>query len=233
MTSAAKFGVVFTVSSAIIIAGFWPSFFSAPAQNDPIRTIHGFLATGWLIIVVAQPWLIASGRTRLHRAVGRVSIIWVTLLVASMIVTQFHMLSEPLGQGDALMARRAIGLVNFIGIPMFVILYGWGIRCAFKRDIDHHMRLMACTVAMTVPPGLVRLLITLNHGFGPIPMFGGFALVVLALAALLIRDRLAKRQVYGGNIFAIAGMAATPPLIPLIGSSESYVALLRMFGYPG
>lgn len=233
MRAAIWFGLAFTLAAAIIVAGFWRSFFSDPSQNDAWLTIHGILATGWLVILVAQPWLMAGGHSQAHRIVGRISVPWVTLLVISMSIVNVRMLSAPIGEGNPLPARVAIGFVNTLGIPLFAVLYGLAIRCAIKGDIRHHMRLMAGAVAAVVPPGLARIFIPIMHGFGPVVLFIAFGVPVLCLLMLMAWDGIAAKRFYWGSLVAVVGLVGTVLLVPMSFQMTPYLAFIRSLGYPG
>lgn len=226
-------GVFFTLAGAVIIAGFWPSFYADPAQNDDIRTLHGIIATIWLVMVVAQPWLIVSGRNGLHRLVGRVSLVVNALLILSMAATTWRMLAEPLAIGDALPARRILGLLDGVTIPLFTATYVWAVWCARRGDIDHHMRLMAGLVAAMVMPGLSRLFIRIAGGFGPAPIGFAFLLVLGLVTALALRDLLRERRVYGGIALTLGGQVGAMALAPLAAEAPLYLNLIRALGYPG
>ena len=59
---------------ATVVAGFTPTYylkllFATPALPLSIH-IHGALFTTWVLLFVAQTWLVAANRTDLHRRLG-------------------------------------------------------------------------------------------------------------------------------------------------------------------
>ena len=70
---------------AVIIAGFWPSYF-AVAGNVPWQFhAHGIAASCWVLLVTAQSWT-AHRKIQLpiHRAVGKVSLLLFPFLIAGL-----------------------------------------------------------------------------------------------------------------------------------------------------
>src|SRR5262245_44957976 len=58
----------------IVFAGFSRTFYlktltGTPAL-PPIVHVHGLVFSAWMLLFVAQTWLVASGNTRTHRRLG-------------------------------------------------------------------------------------------------------------------------------------------------------------------
>ena len=67
---------------AVILAGFWPSYFGV-WDNAPWQFhAHGVAASLWVAMVAAQSWAVHHGRLPLHRAVGRSSLFLFPFLIA-------------------------------------------------------------------------------------------------------------------------------------------------------
>lgn len=227
------FAVTFLMAAGVVVTGFWPSFYSDPAQNDTMRTVHGLLATVWLLLAVVQPWLIVRRRVALHRLAGRVATLVLGALVISMFATEWHMVAEPPGVGDELPVRIMLGFIGLIAIPLDAITYVWALVCARRRDINGHARLMACVVIGMAVPGIARAYVRLWGDFGPVPLGLAFGTVVLALLALLIRDLVVEKRVYGGVALNLGGQVASIVLAPLAAGMPVYMSALRALGYPG
>jgi len=63
------------VVCALVVAGFWPSYFSKlfSAQSEPLTALvhlHGALMTAWMALFIGQVTLVAMGRTDIHRRLG-------------------------------------------------------------------------------------------------------------------------------------------------------------------
>jgi len=73
------FGLAFLLAAA----GFYPSFFAAIPTLSPAHLIHGFAATAWMLLPLAQGLLIRLRARPLHRAVGWASIGLAALVILS------------------------------------------------------------------------------------------------------------------------------------------------------
>ncbi|HBX38825.1 MAG TPA: hypothetical protein DEG76_16735, partial [Pseudohongiella sp.] len=62
----------------MVLLGFWPSYFSlifgAPVARPLVMHAHGAIFTGWMALLLLQVYLIARGRVKAHRRVGKVGI---------------------------------------------------------------------------------------------------------------------------------------------------------------
>lgn len=89
--------------------GFAQSFFlrpwfpGTPAPHEPIFYVHGAAFAAWFLLLIAQPSLVAAGRTDLHVRLGRIGAGLAVLMVV-------------LGTlGGLIAARRPTG---FVGVPI-------------------------------------------------------------------------------------------------------------------
>src|SRR5947207_730658 len=56
---------------ATVVAGFTPTYYLKLLFATPLSIhIHGALFTTWVLLFVAQTWLVAANRTDLHRRLG-------------------------------------------------------------------------------------------------------------------------------------------------------------------
>jgi hypothetical protein len=69
-----------------VFVGFAPTYYLKTAFGTPalarLHHVHGFLFTCWMLLLIAQPALVAARRTALHRKVGVVG----GVLAAGMVV---------------------------------------------------------------------------------------------------------------------------------------------------
>ena len=72
--------------SLIVLAGFWPTYFGQILKGIPDRPwvvhLHGIVFTGWMVLLIAQVILVTTGRTRMHRALGSIGIVYGFLVLA-------------------------------------------------------------------------------------------------------------------------------------------------------
>jgi hypothetical protein len=79
-----------------VVAGFWPSFFNRLRAQDLSHSLHGFTATGWLLGLILQSWLIGQRERTWHR---RVAMAMIPMAIA-MIVTAVPMIQAILRTGQ-------------------------------------------------------------------------------------------------------------------------------------
>jgi hypothetical protein len=66
---------------AVIVAGFWPSYFAKWTEVPWQFHAHGVAASLWVSLVLAQSWTAHHGRLDLHRAVGKASLLLFPFLI--------------------------------------------------------------------------------------------------------------------------------------------------------
>jgi len=69
---------------AVIVAGFWPSYFAVWGGVPWQFHAHGVAASIWVAMVAAQSWSVHHGRLPLHRAVGKSSLLLFPFLIAGL-----------------------------------------------------------------------------------------------------------------------------------------------------
>jgi len=222
------------LATAVMVAGFWPSFFSNPLQNDLLHTVHGALAAGWMLILILQAWLMARGHVAVHHWIGRLSPLWVLALVitAAMIVRYGVAASGPTSL--PLPWRPVLTWIDIPSVILFAGFYAAALVCAFRRAIDLHYRFMVCTVIVIFSPALARLLAR------TVPAFHGlmgalhptFILIELACVALIVHDYVRYRRTYAPFWLALAGQVAIEWTMFQAPRSSVFMNLLRVMGLP-
>jgi hypothetical protein len=155
----------FLAGLATILAGFWPSFYSAPLGNDGWHIAHALAATAWVLLLIAQSLLIGRGRWSLHRRLG-----WTSLgLFAALLVTTAYMVwVEVRGpQPFPATVRQQLVFLNLAFLLLFIVVYGLGL--ARRRTPVLHARLLGSTILIGIGPALARLYA--QH----VPQAGGLA----------------------------------------------------------
>ena len=78
----APYFVLFCI--AVIVAGFWPSYFAKWGAVPWQFHAHGIAASIWVLMVLAQSWTVHKEQLPLHRAVGRSSLFLFPFLIAGL-----------------------------------------------------------------------------------------------------------------------------------------------------
>jgi hypothetical protein len=69
---------------AVIIAGFWPSYWAVLGTSRWQFHLHGAVSSVWVLMVMAQSWSAHNGQLALHRATGRTSLFLFPLLIGGL-----------------------------------------------------------------------------------------------------------------------------------------------------
>jgi hypothetical protein len=185
----------------IVFIGFAPTYFSAAIFHAeplpaPIVTIHGALFTSWLVLLVTQTSLAASGRADVHRRLGVVGI----ALAPFVVVLGVLVANEMLGRlwavpGFDAKATYAVALGEILGFALPVVF-----AFLLRRKPTFHKRLV-----------LVGTIAMMTAGFGrwpvhfllhkPLPaMMATFGLLLLLTAYdLLSMRRIHRATALGGT----------------------------------
>ena len=78
----APYYVLFVI--AVIVAGFWPSYFGASGPIPWQFHAHGIAASLWVLMVLVQSWTVHKAQLPLHRAVGKSSLILFPFLIGGL-----------------------------------------------------------------------------------------------------------------------------------------------------
>jgi len=216
----------FLLGLGVTVAGFWPSFFSRPAANPVPHTLHGVVATGWLVLLVIQAGLMRLRRPAWHRTLGKASYV----LMPALIVTGAWVLHLMLaGQ-----SRLPAGMARMLGfIDMVTLLFlaaAFVLAVANRRDVQLHARWMATTLLIVLPPALGRLMFVL---FGAIPMPHALALayaVLVIVCALLVYVDWRGGRLRAPYLAAGATLAGTYAALGPIAGSPQWASVAGWIG---
>lgn len=149
--------VFFLLAMAVIVAGFFPSFFAQLDKTDAWHHLHGISATAWLVLLVTQPLLYSRNKMELHRKLGRTAYLFVPLLV----VGGIKMIATMVQRRDQYPPMEAFRLSFLDAVSLLFFVYFFVMAIKNVRVTGLHARYMAATVILLVPPGLARLLFNL------------------------------------------------------------------------
>jgi hypothetical protein len=135
------------------LVGFFPTFFSRLGDVDTVHMTHGWVMTGWIVLVMTQALLIRTRRYKWHRMLG-----WSSLaLFVAMVVTSCQVLALMLSgkSGLPFEAARFFGYSDIVDMPL--LLFSFGAAIYWRKDRQLHSRLMAVTVLTSIVPALARM----------------------------------------------------------------------------
>jgi hypothetical protein len=178
----------------VTFLGFFPSYFGQFASTGLGHHIHGATATLWMLLLVTQPLLYARNMMRMHRIMGRFSMLLVPVLIITAIVMVHKMMTG--GQYPPMLAYQ-LGFIDFFVLTQFLVFYVLAIKNV-KRT-EYHARWMVSTVFGPLIPAVTRLLFWMFAvpGFA-LALNIAYGLTEIALLILIFNEyrRGVKNHVY-------------------------------------
>ena len=233
---------------AVIVAGFWPSYF-APFATVPWQFhAHGVAASIWVLMVLAQTLTVHKGQLPLHRAVGKSSLILFPFLIGGLAAIidltgkGFVAANDPFRTmfGGQFLAGLALA------IAAYVVLYYRALK--YRRKVWVHSGYMLATPLILFESPFSRAMGMVIPAFtirGPqdahrlIPSIEWAMAAELAIIAVLwwrLRDKANPFLVAGGFIIAqmlamglMSDNAMLERLLVVIGNSPSAAVVLTGF----
>ncbi len=187
----------------VVVVGFLPSYLLVPMRGlphgnrplTPLLHVHALVAFAWCLLFVAQARLVATGRTGLHRRLGRFGL---GLLVALTLLGPCVVLesAEVYGATPGDLAFVAVGLGNVLAYTAF---FGGGLLARRRADLHKRLMVLGMVGMLSAPFGrLMEMPHHWNHVVGP-------AAFVVALAWWDRRSRgsVHPATLYGGPLILL------------------------------
>ena len=163
--------------------------------------LHGWLAMGWVGMLVAQVWLVRAGRSRVHRQAGQAALPLAIAVWASGIATGVWATSRDLPEmGEAAYANTS---GTTISLTVFLLLVAAAI--AMRRRPDWHKRLILLATVVVLWPAFFRF----RHLLPAFPrpdIFLGLLLADSPILIAAIRDKLRFGRVHPALKWVGAGV---------------------------
>ena len=168
---------------AILLLGFWNSYFSKIGEAHLTHHFHGIAMLSWVLLLITQSWLIRNRQNARHRTLGKLSFLLAPAVVISALMVTFY------GHAAEEHPEAAISLSFFwLGLfsgAVFAVLYFFAIR--YRNNMQFHARYMLATALVFLVPGLAR---TVFQYLGPtgiwIPTFYQMLWIPLLIGLWLI-----------------------------------------------
>lgn len=214
------------VMAATVLIGFGPTFYLKPVMASPPLTplvwVHGFLFTGWIVLLVTQATLVAKDRTEVHMRLGMLGV----LLAIAMVVVGLMTAAE-----SARLGRVPPGAppplifvaIPFFAIVQFAILFAAAILLRV-RDSDAHKRLILLATIAIIPAAIARFPLAFA---GAPPAF--FAMADLYILAGIIHDRRTIGRIHPAYIWAGGALVIFQPLQLVIMATGPWLAFAKWF----
>jgi hypothetical protein len=233
---------------AVIVAGFWPSYFGKWSEAPWQFHAHGVAASIWVLMVLAQSWTVHKEQLPLHRAVGKSSLILFPFLIGGLAAI-IDLTGKGFVAGDG-PSRVEYGGQFLIGLALAIAAYVTLFYQALKhrRKVWLHSGFMLATPLILFESPFSRLMAGFVPGLtirGPqdfdriIPSIEWAMAIELAIVAVLwwrFRDK--ARPFLVAAIFIFGQMltmglmhdnAVLERLLVVIGSTPSAVVVMTGF----
>jgi hypothetical protein len=215
---ARRFYVGMAIAIAIVVfAGFSRSYFLKAYFGSPdlslLLHIHGVVFTSWVLFLVAQTTLVATGRTYIHRRMGVAGAVLAGLLVVVGTMTAILRV-----KGGSAPIPGVSGL-SFLAVPLFdMMLFAILVGAAlyFRRRLEAHKRLMLLATITLLGAPIARF-----HLGGPPTFFG---LSDLFIVAIVVYDLATRRKIHPATLWGGLAIVASQPLRLMISGTPAWLA---------
>ena len=217
--------VFFAMFSAVVVWGFWPTYYAHPWQALPATRfhVHGALMTVWLLMLLAQAYLIRINRRDVHRIVGKAS-----YALAPAIVGVFVLMIHGRVVQDPASAVLPLFLFYLLGAAvLFAVFYL--LAMLNRHTAAMHARYMVCTLFPIYSASTDRII---GRGF-PDNLFAVFSAWFagdLILLTLAIWDWRSERRL-GPFAVAFVVMVGYHALIFVAPSIPGWPAFANWFAH--
>jgi len=145
------------VCIAVIIAGFWQSYFSVWGNVPWQFHAHGVAASIWVLMVLAQSWTPHHDQLALHRAVGKSSLLLFPFLIGGLAAIIDLTAKGFVAANDPVRVMFGGEFLIGLGLAMaaYVVLYYRALK--FRRKVWVHSGYMLATPLILFESPLSRV----------------------------------------------------------------------------
>jgi hypothetical protein len=205
----------------VVLIGFARTYylkglFGSPALPGTLVHLHGIVMSAWVLLFIAQVWLVASRRTRIHQRLGIVGGILAALVLVVGVATAI----EAASRGAA---PPGVPPLPFLVIPLGdMLLFGILIGTAlyYRRRLDVHKRLMLIAAVNLMTPAIARIPLQFIEANGPLAFFG---LTDLFLIAFVIVDTVRNRRLHPVFLWGTLFVIASQPLRIMLAGTNAWM----------
>ncbi len=202
-------GYWFLLLFVLVLAGFYHTYIIDLLDVKPaIIHIHFLLMGLWILMLIAQPFLIKYKKLATHRLLGKVSYVLVPLVLLSAwflarsgYYREIEQLREAASAGlnsmteFEILKAAAVEPAAIIALMIFPLFYLLGIR--HRKQSSKHARYMLATALILLGPTVDRIVFInfgINRLMGSSPYFVSMLMIDLILTVLLYIDLKNNRE---------------------------------------
>jgi FtsH-binding integral membrane protein len=133
-----------------VFVGFAPSYYLAGASREPLPMvvhIHALVFSCWILLLITQTTLTASGRINVHRRLGIAGFI----LACLMLIVGVWVATELLASGYPKHDPTGFYIIPIANIVAFTVLILFAYRARFDSAAHKRLIIVASTALMTAP----------------------------------------------------------------------------------
>jgi uncharacterized membrane protein len=206
----------------IVLIGFARTYYLKPvfgAQALPsfLVHLHGAVMTSWVLLFIAQVWLIASRRTRVHQRLGVVGAILALLVVVVGVATALVAAARDSASGPEPLRFLIIPLVDML---IFAVLIA--VALYYRRRMEIHKRLMLLAALSLLTPAIARIPLHFIETGGPMTPF---ALTDACILACVAFDVVKHRGLHLAFLWGTLLIVVSQPLRIMLGNTEAWLRL--------
>jgi len=220
------------LTTAIVLWGFAPSFFlrgmvplSLHSYLDPplqpIRWLyiaHGLVFTVWVALGLTQAVLVASGRTGLHRRLGRIAFVLAPALVVMGLAASGYATVH--GFHDAPLPAATFSAVPLFSLALYSAFVTAGL--AARRQPQAHKRWMLFAMIVIAAAGWDRI-----DALNPPGLPSWLSTELVLLVPILAWDLARLGRLHVATLWGSAAIAAVFSLRLWVGATPAWLALVR------
>ena len=217
-----RFYLVLTlVLIGMVVKGFWPSYYGpmvsgGGASRAWVMHLHGAIYSGWMLLLLLQVVLAATGRIAAHRRVGTWGIGYGAAVLVIGLVVSWAAPIMHIRAGDWNVDRAA----GFMILPLVdMILFGgfFGAAVVYRNKPEIHKRLMLAATVSIVFAAVARMQL-------PPPLF--YFVWIAPMVAGVAFDWVTRRRVHPVYLISFAAMSLAFARIFLM-QSEGWLRIGR------
>lgn len=220
MTLAIALGVFIGFSRTFFLRPIFPEAaeFAAP---EPFFYYHGAIFTAWIVLIVAQTWLIRARSVATHRKLGATGLGLAVILIVVGIYGAILAANRPGGFIGVPMEPAAFLIVPILDMVLFGLFVG---LAAHWRDRPQaHKRLMLLATLSISQAAFVRIWPPfLGEYAGPIMQL---LLTFLLIAAMVAWDLRTTKRLHPATLWAGIPLFISQPLRIPLGETDAWLAI--------
>jgi hypothetical protein len=214
--------VVLGFARTFFLRSWFPEWAQVHGAPEPIFYVHGALFTGWFVLLMVQPLLVARRRIDLHRKLGWAGAVVAVAMVVIGTYASLIAARRPTGFIDIPMPPLQFLVVPLSLIALFAIFVGLAI--ANRKRPQHHKRYMLLASIALIEAGVGRWPFAIMEA-SPLPGYSMIQLGVdLFLVPMVLWDLATRGRVHPVTLWGGVALVAMQPLRMVFSGSHAWLA---------